>query len=144
MNSIEACPIEEYYRGIDNRVNEATLSVGALYTVMYSLRSSERLALRYPTRLEGMVGDHLEGLQVSHVAMDADLRPIGRPLTANIQDGILNFNELVTPYISWASSTARGYVDLDTGYFLDYAQPFGTDQELHELLGASGLLAASH
>jgi hypothetical protein len=118
MNSIEACPIEEYYKGIDNRVNEATLSVGALYTVMYSLRSSERLALRYPTRLEGMVGDHLEG--------------------------ILNFNELVTPYISWASSTARGYVDLDTGYFLDYAQPFGTDQALHELLGASSLLAASH
>jgi hypothetical protein len=138
-------PIEEYYRDIDNRVSEATLSVGGLYTVIYKLRGSTLpSAVRYPTSLVGMSGESLDAQQVHHIGLDDDLQPVGKPFAANIHDGILNFDDLVTPSFLFRSSLGEQRTEyLDTGYFLDYSQSFGVDQELRAVLSVGGLVAAT-
>lgn len=139
MRKVALCPIEEFHANEDNRVDESALTIGGLYTVMFSLRGPLPFSLRFSSRVENLSGDSFDSRQISIFGLDLDLKPYKPIITANINDGIMDFRGLKNPMMNLPYDTdgPERPTQLDTGFFLDYEEPFGMDQKLREALGMS-------
>jgi hypothetical protein len=118
------CSLAEYTRGEADRVRESELSVGGLYTVMFSLRRPRRpVAVRYPAKIADLAVE--ERKDVGFVALDDDLRPLSPVLYAAISDGFIHFGRQDMRINSEL---------IEAGYFKAYTEQDSTDLALRALL----------
>lgn len=141
MSSVEFCSLAEYQNTEKDRIQEAQLCVGSLYTVFYRLGGIlGRRAARLPAIPVDMAAhpERPNGLHiVGYTLLDQDLKPFttrrGAVLTqfSYIHDGYLSFDgEFATvPRIAdrWAVA----------GYFAQTEDPFDLDAQLEAAIRES-------
>ena len=113
----------EYEQGISRRVQEADLSVGALYMAMLRGVSSDRFAAKLPARLEQVRKE--SGLAIARVAFldSKDLKPeLERDIT--FADGLFEEIHGSMSVVATVGGDNRRF-DVGEGYFLDYDDGMG-------------------
>lgn len=133
----ETCSIEEYLEGEKNRLREAELCVGGIYSTMFRMGRDTGLAVRFNAKLIDLWDASADARLLQFALVDDDFRPSGKASKANIHDGIMGFDGLQPMVARFADNRDLA---LQAGFFQDYEQLRDVDAELYEMIDAELVL----
>jgi hypothetical protein len=119
------CSLQEYQESEQKRVMESELSVGGLYTLMLTLRDTERPAAKYPCMIRDVVRRLTGDSSVAYTILNGDLAPSLK------QAGI--FSEGY-----WRAKNSPGIVvankPAEAGYLKEFALGTNWDKAFEDML----------